>query len=84
MSSISLPGAGSLFRLCWSSDGRLSLGGTGTGKLIRIDVGGIEVEDETHALLQTAPRRIEITEVFFFWNKKYRSLKEILGRKQCS
>ena len=30
----------------------MALGATGTGKVLRLDVGGMEVEDETHSLRQ--------------------------------
>ena len=63
VSSIVEPNSGSIFRLKWSSDARVGVGASGTGKVMRVDVGGIEVEDETHALRQLTPKRIEVTEV---------------------
>ena len=41
----------------------MALGATGTGKVLRLDVGGMEVEDETHSLRQVNPKKLEITEV---------------------
>jgi len=64
ISSIHEPAlTGSIFRLSWSTDGRVAIGGSGSGKLIRIDVGGMEVEDLTHNLSQVSPKKIEVTEV---------------------
>ena len=36
---------GSPFRLAWSTDGRVAVAGTGSGKTLRIDVCGMEAED---------------------------------------
>ena len=63
VSSIADRHSGSIFRLKWSSDARVAVGASGTGKVVRVDVAGIEVEDETHALRQLTPKRIEVTEV---------------------
>ena len=63
ISSVQNPALGSTFRFVWSRDGLMAIGATGSGKIERIDVGGVEIEDQTHHICQVNSQTINVTQV---------------------
>ncbi|CAG5105714.1 Oidioi.mRNA.OKI2018_I69.chr1.g2388.t1.cds [Oikopleura dioica] len=63
ISSVQQTNLGSPFRFCWSQDNLIAATGTGSGKLLRLDIAGVKVEDDTHQLEQMNSKAIKVTEI---------------------